>query len=217
MDEYEKILSKQRLNKYIREQDNGNLILAINRYKWNIEISRAFYPALNIIEVSLRNRTHKAISSYLNDEKWLENFSVHEQKFKLPFSREKVVKAMQELTLKKKPIEEPRLIAELNFGFWTSFYDNRYEQMWRSKNGLALVFPNMFRRNRTRSKLSKTLNRIRDLRNRIFHYEPIFHWHDLDKHYDRITECASWISPKAKTLILNCDNFKEVMAKKPSV
>jgi len=55
----EKTLSVERLRPYrTAPEDTDSVVLA--RYLWNMALSHALYPALHLLEVSLRNRIHQA-------------------------------------------------------------------------------------------------------------------------------------------------------------
>lgn len=171
----EELFSAKRLEAYTKISDvDSNK--KITRYNYNIEMSRAFYPPLHILEVSIRNNLHMAFANYLKDPSWLSNY----KKYSIIQSREqkKIDEALKELSKKKKPIEEGRIIAELNFGFWVNLFDRPYTDV-HLKTGKE-QFPNASAPQRNIEKLRTELNQIRFLRNRIFHYEPIWHWNNLE-------------------------------------
>ena len=89
-------------------------------------------------------------------------------------------KARTKLRRERKRPDVGRIIAELNFGFWTSLLDRRYEQvLWPAM--IKQVFPHMPRRQRTRVNLVERFNEVRQLRHRIFHHESIWYWSLPDK------------------------------------
>ncbi len=55
-----------------------------------------------------------------------------------------------------------------------------------------------------------------DLRNRIFHYEPIYHWTlpskamSLKERHQRLCEVISWICPVQSVFLKGLDRFREV-------
>jgi hypothetical protein len=63
---------------------------------------------------------------------------------------------------------------------------------------------------RTRANVSKRFQRIRILRNRIFHHEPIWYWQDLPKQHADILEAIGWIEDAAGDLVATVDNFPAV-------
>lgn len=77
---------------------------------------------------------------------------------------------------------------------------------------LAAVFPSIPPHLRKRKAISSRLNRVRLLRNRAFHHEPIWHWRDLREQYDAIRELLQWISPPLNSTITLNDRFPDVLA-----
>ncbi|GMR16712.1 MAG: hypothetical protein BMS9Abin31_1081 [Gammaproteobacteria bacterium] len=120
-----------------------------------------------------------------------------------------IEKAKQALLRQKKKLEPGRIIAELNFGFWTSLLDKRYEQtLWPAL--IKASFPHMPKTSRTRKNLSKRFNKIRHLRNRIFHHEPIWYWQDLAQQHLQILDALTWIDPAMQDLAGAIDRFPDV-------
>lgn len=70
--------------------------------------------------------------------------------------------------------------------------------------------PRTIRTIRTRANLSKRFQRIRILRNRIFHHEPVWYWQDLRQQHADILEAIAWIEPAARDLAVAVDNFPAV-------
>lgn len=66
----------------------------------------------------------------------------------------------------------------------------------------------MPRRIRTRKTLSTRLNKVRHLRNRTFHHEPIWHWADLLQQHNELIETIGWINPALQeTVKILVDRF----------
>jgi hypothetical protein len=198
------VISNERLEAYRRTASDTDPDL-LGRYQWNIALSEALYPVLNILEIALRNSIHQAIRQAFNNQLWMDMRPALLD----PREQEKVIAAKQELQRQRKPPAPGRLIAELNFGFWTSLFDARYEQrLWPRL--LKDTFPTLPSRLRTRRTLSRRLNDIRYLRNRIFHHEPIWHLKDLGQRHGAILEAIYWISPTLRNMIQPIDRFPEV-------
>jgi len=68
---------------------------------------------------------------------------------------------------------------------------------------------------RTRKNVSRRFDIIRKLRNRIFHYEPIWHLTDLKDQHQQIVEAIQWIDRGAIRLIENIDRFETVYRNGP--
>lgn len=197
-------VSQERLEPYKCQKDADDLE-AFGRYVWNMQISEALYPALQGLEITLRNSIHNAATDAFGGEYWMDGkrspLKAHEQ--------ESVSKAKKRLQGNGKEITPGRLVAELNFGFWTSLLYSRYEQvLWQKLTKSA--FPHVPRRMRNRKALNKRFNSIRLLRNRIFHYEPIWHWKDLTKQHTELLDTIGWISPAVRCTVTIMDRFPEV-------
>ena len=199
-----KALSSQRLTAYRRSpQEPDDLV--IRRYLWNMQLSESLYPVLHTLEVTLRNYIHASFCASFGNN-WLQNSHRLEVR-----EREAVEKAKDTLTRQTKTLDHGHLIAELNFGFWTSLFDKRYEQVFWPAH-LRSTFPAIPRTIRTRHTLSARLNHIRKLRNHIFHYEPIWHWKDLSQQHAEILETIEWMSPDISKAIQTIDRFQTVHA-----
>lgn len=164
----ERSLPRIRLEAY-RPEAGSDLEMVVN-YLWNIKLSEALYPCLQTFEVALRNSIHAALTEHFQSEFWFDTNIL------LDWQRETLEEAKEQLTIYKKPLEAGRLVAELNFGFWSSMFNSPYEESLWHADGAHLIdvtFPNLPRTLRTRKKISRRVERIRRLRNRVFHYEPI--------------------------------------------
>lgn len=197
-------VSHERLDAYRLRGASGDDADLFAHYAWNIALSESLYSPLQCLEVSLRNSINDAASSQFNTDAWFDLPGIL-----LASETDKVNDARSTLAKSGKPLDSGRVVAELNFGFWTSLFDVRYEQkLWPVL--LKAVVPNMPRSIRVRKNLSKRFNRIRILRNRIFHHEPIWHWRDLSLQHDEIIEAVNWISPAMKSFAETFDKFPEV-------
>lgn len=58
----------------------------------------------------------------------------------------------------------------------------------------------------------KLTHNARELRNRVFHHEPIFHWGNLHDHHREMHTVITWISPELAALAAITDRFPEVSA-----
>ncbi|WP_305041795.1 hypothetical protein [Geoalkalibacter sp.] len=199
----QKAISHERLEGYSRrkEMQGNNSLFA--HYAWNLALSESLYPALQGIEVALRNSMHDAALNRFGSATWFEGDLLHERDQRF------VTVARNALLSAGKTMEPSRILAELSFGFWTSLFDVRYEQrLWPWL--LKPVFPYMPRRLRTRAELSRRLNKIRLLRNRVFHHEPIWFWQDLKQQHRNLLETLSWINPAMPRFIGIIDRFPRV-------
>lgn len=108
----------------------------------------------------------------------------------------------------KKPASIDRIIAEMNFGFWTILFNRKYaKNFWKP---LIKTFPHLPNDCRKRTIVSAKLNHVRTFRNRIYHYEPII-WdirEIVNKRKD-IYEIMGWIEPETEKWAKSIDRFEE--------
>lgn len=196
-------LSSARLTGYKNQMPAGSSthdVLAY--YLWNMALCSALYASLNSLEIALRNNIQAAFSTRYRNERWFDSGRVGltpkqegdiSQAKKNLFDRGYHDDSSKEYT--------GRLIAELNFTFWVILFNDVFEpRVWDGGgNLLGSVF--RYRPPRpakgsppySRRKISVSLNRILNLRNRAFHHEPVWKWkappiNDLKAQYAEIIE-----------------------------
>jgi hypothetical protein len=126
----------------------------------------------------------------------------------LPPQRDKVEEAIETLTESGKPIANPGLVAELNFGFWVSILGPKYENsLWRPT--LRKAFPNR-PQGKERQAVQGALNAIRRLRNRVMHHERILHRNLVEDHA-LILDVIGWICPETQAWVAAHSNFDPAM------
>lgn len=216
--ELEKSVSQARLTRY-RQNAASDLEVA-TRYLWNMALCESLYPCLNALEVGLRNSIHHAAATGYLEEYWfdLPGMLLKKQPIQLQRARSSLIKQG-----KPSPHTAGQIIAELNFGFWTTLLSDPYHSaFWMSNraNLLKLTFPHMKNAQRIRGEIHSQLDTIRLLRNRVFHFEPIwqglpiafnepFTMKDLpDLHSDAL-EAIGWMNPTMLTSILILDRFDD--------
>jgi len=201
-------LSSSRFNLYLSKTGN-DFDKAYRLYKINIELSEAFYPILAVLEVSLRNAINENLTNYFNDPFWFKNNLPVEF---LPY----VSEATQKITAQRKNVTTDRIIAELNFGFWNRLFNRYYTGLlWKP---LRLIFQNMPKYLRQRDTIADALYRIRTLRNRIYHYEPIFgNLQDIEQQYNEMLTFLTWLDNDLPKLLNDIDRFNDILKKAKSI
>lgn len=197
-------ISRQRLTRC--DQNDGDLNM-MARYLYNTALCEALYPLLQHLEVSLRNSWHHALTAEYSRPDWydLETTFLWDDEVGI------VEKAIKKLDRQKRPVDPDHIVAELTLGFWTTLLDLRYEYvLWPRL--LKSAFPRMNRTLRTRVVLSSRFNRIRTLRNRVFHHEPIWHWRDLGQQHQELVEAIEWLNPELATVAKAGDRFPGILA-----
>ncbi|HAT7072035.1 TPA: hypothetical protein JAN90_04495 [Legionella pneumophila] len=205
-DELSIIFSEERLDGYLSHAKcNNSKTDALIAYSWNIELSQSLYPALQILEITLRNSLHQALSTNFNTTYWFDLPFLHERE------KKQIEQAKEDLKKENKKVKAGHVVAKMSFGFWTSLFDVRYEhgQVFWPKL-LKPSFPSLSKSQRTRTYLSRELNRIRFLRNRIFHHEPIWHWKDLSDQHASIINMTNGLSISAARYLNIFDQFPSV-------
>jgi hypothetical protein len=162
---------------------------AIAIYMWNIALCEALYPTLQTFEILFRN----ALNSKLSDERGTSKWYLDSTTLLWPAEANRVTKALSELELAKKPDDAARVVAELTFGFWVDLYKDVYLKSIVHPT-IKSVFPNIQPKQRTHQFVQKRLQQVRNLRNRVFHHEPIWHWRDLPDQHKELVEAINWIN-----------------------
>lgn len=199
----QKSISPKRLSPYTDTADKDELD-SLGRYFWNIALCEAMYPSLQCVEISLRNAMNYAIHRHTKNAFWFDDPTLLG-----PNEISKVGRAKTELVNHGKRIEPGRVVAELTFGFWTSLFAAPYEHTILMPI-VSSVFPGMPPVLQNRSDISTSFGRIKTLRNRVFHHEPIWYVPDLDKRHDEILNAIAWINPRKRAYVEVIDRFEEI-------
>lgn len=168
-------------------------------YLWNKQLAGAFLPALQIIEVSLRNaicaakRRHEetlieqrapaadwpALKSIIDDQWFVTVMTERNNRD----SWRAVEAAKSQLRKDGKPLTTENLIAKLTFGFWVSmvnrdYSDGRASYLHLWPHLVPEVFPNALDKKQgtplSVNRISSDLRDINTLRNRLSHHEPLW-------------------------------------------
>ena len=170
-------------------------------YVWNAKVGAAFYGPLQAVEVTLRNAMHRELSRCYGPL-WY-----HDPRAGLDWRCASQVAT--HLTRLGRRTGSSRLVTALPFGFWVSLlgaggrlgqegrHRANYEMtLWRP--AIRFAFPHAAPL--TRKAAHAPLDRLRTLRNRIAHHEPIFHQRLADD-YQSILEVTGWMSPAVRAWI----------------
>ena len=201
-------LSSPRFNVYLAQTDNDTE-KAYRLYKANIELSEAFYPVLSVLEICLRNAINEQLKQHFNDPNWFKNHLP-------PEFRHFISEAEQKILLQQKNVTADKIIAELNFGFWNRLFNrNNAELLWKP---LRLIFKNIPKELRQRDTIADNLHSIRKLRNRVYHYEPIFrNLGEVEKQYNEMISFIAWLDKDLPKLLDDIDRFKEIFSKAKAI
>jgi len=157
-------------------------------YKWNEEISSRLMQLVGVIEVTLRNRIHSAMSNsfqvgstgtkYNND--WFNRISINS------YTQEKINKVLKNKNKTPKvPTPTPNfVVSKMTYGFWPNILkvDQKSD---KSRLQWEKIFPEIFpglpkesntywKKIKNREAVIARCFSVGDLRNRIAHFEPIW-------------------------------------------
>jgi len=139
---------------------------AIELYVWNGQLGAALLTPISVCEVVIRNAVDDALTALHGPNwPWAQGFYLS-----LP------VRGREQLNdARNKPTSTStgKVIAELSFGFWESMFKASFDAaLWTPY--LAQVLPNMTMPTyQGRGHIHAELIKLRKLRNRIAHHEPL--------------------------------------------
>ena len=206
-------LSTPRLKQYIKESYKYPQSHLLDIYVWNSELCKEVMFSMNIWEVCLRNKLSSVLSgAYGGDWPYssalLRKLSGDDCK-KLANAKER-----QEKKHKVRAAPRDAVVADLTVGFWSSLLTKGYEVSfgWRFGGKLDAIFPH--NASMTFSQISESQERLRVLRNRVAHHEPIFHM-DLSARRDDLQALLSAMcTDSAKFANIYC-SFRDVIQRGP--
>jgi hypothetical protein len=204
-------LSQVRLESYRHEADSD--LDMLTNYFWNIDLAESLVPSLHAVELAVRNSIHATLTAHFDDELWFYKPGV------LGWGQiGQLANALENLSRKRAEPTPGRIVAALTFGFWVALLSGNYERDLWQPDGFRLLhqaFPHASPA--SRKQVHTRLNRLRELRNRVFHHEEVWHLSHLPVLYDEIYETIGWISPVLQQAIRSVDNFPAVIAGRAEV
>ncbi len=187
--------SAERLRTYLRLA-SGSHSDAMSMYARNVALASAFYGPLQTLEVALRNAVNNILTDSHGDF-WFDDSTLL-KKNELKSGKRAIQGAGKHLTA-------GRVVAELNFGFWVALFAKGYEaRLWRTN------LHRLFEPQPNRHELHGQLDRLRTLRNRVAHHEPILQ-RDLQTDYDRIIWILQMLSPTTAVWTAHHSRVPEVL------
>lgn len=202
---FDRTFATPRLNPYQEAARCGGTH-AEDLYRWNLQVSEAFYPALSCLEVSIRNAVNEQLQATYGRPDWWESAPLDQH------DASKVQQASDDLR-RRKGIDPPcvdSIVAELSFGFWVSLLSRRYDRYFWVP-ALHKAFPGY---HGDRESLRDNLQAMLRLRNRIMHHEPIHHRH-LEADHAKIYRLLGYVEPEAATWLRKLNRVPGVLAKRP--
>ncbi|HWA90087.1 MAG TPA: hypothetical protein VG889_08645 [Rhizomicrobium sp.] len=159
-------------------------------YLWNAAVGQSFRFPLQTVEVALRNAVNDALIAIFGDEWWK---SPSCRTHLGPNRRSEIDKAETRIRNVYGIVPNTdQIMASLMFGFWAALTNTRYDRIWPARRFAAL--PNL-PANTSFEGVARTAEQIQNLRNRIFHHEPLL-GRDLLDDYAQISNLLGWICPQ---------------------
>ena len=145
---------------------------ALMLYAWNAEVSGALLPPLHVCEVVIRNAVADALEA-LYGPRWPWSLTFE---LSLPDPKQGYSPRRDLQSARRAAQTTGKVIPELKFVFWQKMFTGRYDtRIWDQH--LRRVLPNLDPAKPVatlRQAIYGDLERVRLLRNRIAHHEPIF-------------------------------------------
>jgi hypothetical protein len=230
-------ISPPRLASYLAEA--GDLQSAIDLYVWNVRASAALYGPLSILDVALRNALHRElksifVSSWHDDPGFATAAAtvaeaiprnapypyrgsskptdirpaISDAKKKIE-ARLRVAAGANATNARGVPTTDD-IVGAMDFGFWTKLLNADMEPLFWAK-GLYRAFPHRnVRRRVPRSVISARFRSIRNLRNRVMHFEPLLN-RSLHEDLRNIVEACGWIDPTCSAWIEHHSSLDSVL------
>jgi len=180
---FEKAFSRARVRRYYVASGFSEE-RAMQLYRCNLQICKAFHPLLGVFEVAFRNGIDAVLSKHFDDTNWIINqktgfmsdaalIFVDKRSGKPTINqylRREVEKAEQRLTKTGTKITSGRVIAEQSLGFWTAMFELTHYKVLKGRPIQVFTdLPSGY----GRKEINEALEKIRIFRNRINHNEPI--------------------------------------------
>jgi hypothetical protein len=203
-------LSVERLSTYL-QVCNGSRSAAVELYVWNARVGGAFWEALGLVEVALRNaldarlRIRHARLQRAGD--WLDDplGELHQH------ARADIATARRRLRRKGRESRHGQVIAELPFGFCRFLLAKQYAStLWPD---LASAFPHA--PNRSLHTVEDPVARLHEFRNRLAHHEPVDRYPLAERHGD-LSTVVGYIDPVVGVWVAGRSRVFDVLAQRPN-
>lgn len=179
-------------------------------YLWNAAVGHSFHFPLQTVEVCLRNVIHLTLvniygPSWSSDPECRNTLRVKQA--------DDITKAeRRHYSIHQTAASTPQIVASLSLGFWVAMLKRDYNAaIWNTH--VAHAFPHLGAQEAIIN-VSRTGTRIQDLRNRIFHQEPLI-GHNLSEDYAGILQMIGWICPEMRQWTRTHSSVPRVIRERP--
>jgi hypothetical protein len=205
------VISAPRFATYLRATGSDEQ-RALALYHWNVQISAAFMVPLHFCEVAVRNAVAESLES-VHGPRWPWSPGFHRS---LPDPPHRYSPHKELVAVAANQPTTGKVVAELRFFFWQKMFTVRHDgRIW--DRHLSRAFPALPDRLTTahmRQTIHDEMDKIRDLRNRVAHHEPIF-LRSLADEYGRIRQVIHWRCPVAAAWVDRVQTITGLIATKP--
>jgi hypothetical protein len=181
-------IGRERLTQYLQSTLDDRSALAL--YQVNGQLSKHIHELIGGFEIALRNSISQSLSGHYQRDDWYRarNFVMQLAQER----RQNIREVRNRLKMDRREERPGRIIAGLTFHFWVSMHENKYRDITWTPH-LHKIWP----RGESLKVIHKDLLKVRDLRNRIAHHEPIFNLNWRIR-IDIIWSRFEHVSPKKK-------------------
>lgn len=159
---------------------------------------------------SLINRAKECFWCCVSNHRKRRQPEIHE------YLREEIISVQLRLKQQKRnPNNGPCVVAALSFGFWVALFSKALDREFYNA-GLYRAIPNQPPGKKQRQKFHAKLERLKTLRNRIAHHEPLFH-RNLEQAHKLILETSGYINTDAANWIAYHSKFDEIWKNPPDL
>jgi hypothetical protein len=199
-------ITTMRLQRY-RSSTGDDLETVVN-YLWNIALAESLFFSLNMVEIALRNALHETLRQHFGVPAWYDRQGLLEDD-----QRKGIKSVKKRIKDYGDQVTADRVVSELTFGFWVTILSRNYDaRLWQGQNAAPLkrMFLQIPKNKRQRQTIHQQYNAIRVLRNRVFHYEPIFDDQNLRQRHGEIKRGLHWLNPSMVDALELYDRFPNV-------
>lgn len=205
----DRAISPERWKTYQRAA-GFNESTALKLYLWNAAVGQSFHFPLQTAEVALRNVIHQALVAIYGSD-WAYDAACRAAL--TPNQVDDITKVeRRHYRIHAVAPVTAQIVASLTLGFWVSLLRRHYNQsIWSTQTVTA--FPHLLA-GESIIDVSKTGTTIQNLRNRIFHQEPLI-GHNLSGEYSAILKMIGWICPEMREWTRAMSSVPRIIRERP--
>ena len=204
-------MSNKRINRYLTVA-NGDRVLALRYYMWNLEICEAFYTPLQFAEIVVRNGVLNALVTRYGANWPFDPGFIGRLQHQPQCYSDLMQSIAEERKQHRDALTHEHVASCVSFSFWDHLCTQGWKTMLWAK-GIKQSFPN-FPNNTDLVTLQRRIMEVRQWRNRIMHYKTVFDRQPTHKH-NEILELLSWSSPDVRDFVRDVSRVSLIMNRRP--